>query len=111
MPSAARAVSCTVPPSAMITPVLVTSAVAALPSLPTGACITWLVTSSDSSPSPNRSSVAVFAPASTTWPSFAEIVPELATCGATSAARPACWTVMVPWLSIFAFGFRACRTS
>ena len=32
------------------------------------------------------------------------IMPELATCGATSAARPACLTVMVPWLSIFAFG-------
>ena len=35
MPSAARAVSCTVPPSAMMTPVLVTSAVTGLPSGPT----------------------------------------------------------------------------
>ena len=52
IPSAALAVSCTVPPSAIITPVFVTSAVAALPSGPTGTCVTWLVTSSDSSPSP-----------------------------------------------------------
>ena len=34
------------------------------------------------------------------------MVPELATCGATSAASPACLTVMVPWFSILAFGLR-----
>ncbi len=88
----------------MIVPVLVTSAVTGLPSLPNGACVTWLLTSSDSSPSPYRSSVAVFAPASTTWPSVAVIVPRLATCGATSAARPACLTVMLPLLMTAALG-------
>ena len=89
-PSASRAVSWTVPPSARITPVLVTSAVTGLPPGPVGACVTALLTSSASSPSPYRSSVAVFAPASTTWPRYAVITPELATRGATSAARPAC---------------------
>ncbi len=52
MPSAAAAVSCTVPPFAAMTPVLVTSAVTGLPSAPSGACTTWRVTSMDSSPSP-----------------------------------------------------------
>ena len=61
MPSAARAVSCTVPPSATITPLLVTSAIA-----PFGACVTWPVTSSDSMPSPYRSSVALVAPPAST---------------------------------------------
>ncbi len=32
------------------------------------------------------------------------MVPELATCGATSAASPACLTVIVPALLIFALG-------
>ena len=32
------------------------------------------------------------------------MVPELATRGATSAASPACLTVMLPWLSMRAFG-------
>ena len=98
-PSAARAVNCTVPPSARMIPVLVTSAVA-----PDGACVTWFVTSSEISPSPNRSSVAVRAPASTTCPIFAEIVPEFATLGATKAARPALAIVIVPSLTTRAFG-------
>ena len=52
IPSAARAVSSTVPPSARMVPVLVTSAVARCPSGPGGAVVTWRVTSIDSSPSP-----------------------------------------------------------
>jgi hypothetical protein len=38
---------------------------------------------------------------------LALITPELATEGATSAASPACLTVMVPRLPIRAFGFGA----
>ena len=49
----------------------------------------------------------VIAPASTTVPSLALIVPELTTRGATNAASPACPTVMVPLLTIAAFGFAA----
>ena len=82
-----------------MTPVLETSAVT-----PDGAWVTWFVTSSDSSPSPYRSSVAVCAPASTTCPSVAEIVPEFATLGATKAARPALAMVIVPSLTTRAFG-------
>ena len=88
-------------------PVLVTSAVTGLPSAPRGAWRTWPVTSIDTSPSPYMSSVWVAAPASTTWPSRALITPELATEGATSAASPACFTVIVPRLSIRAFGLAA----
>ena len=103
-PSAARAVNCTVPPSAAMVPVLVTSAVTVLPSAPTGACVTCLVMSMDTSPSPYMSSVCVVAPARTTWPKRAVMVPELATDGATSAANPASLTVIVPALVIRAFG-------
>jgi len=35
------------------------------------------------------------------------MTPEFATEGATSAARPACFTVMMPWLSTRAFGLAA----
>ena len=52
IPSAARAVICTDPPSAITVPVFVTSAVTALPSRPNGACVTARVTSIDTSPSP-----------------------------------------------------------
>ncbi len=106
-PSAAFAVSCTTPPSAMIVPVLVTSAVTGLPSGPRGACFTWPVTSIDTRPSPYISSVCICAPASTTWPNFALITPELTTLGATSAASPACLTVMVPRFSTRASGCAA----
>ncbi len=37
----------------------------------------------------------------------AVMVPELATCGATRAASPACLTVILPALAIRAFGFAA----
>ena len=62
-PSAAAAVSSTVPPSARIVPLLVTNAGTGLPSAPREACWTWRVTSIDSSPSPYKSSVWVSAPA------------------------------------------------
>ncbi len=101
-PSAARAVSCTVPPAARMTPVLVTSAAA-----PSGACVTCLVTFTDTSPSPYKSSVTARAPASTTFPIRASIVPLFDTLGATSAARPAPFTVIVPWFDTRAFGFAA----
>ena len=105
MPSAARAVSCTVPPSARMVPVLVTSAVTVLPS---GADrhLRHLLGDVDATPARRRTGRASrsLAPASTTWPSLAVITPELATCGATSAASPACLTVMVPALSIRALG-------
>ena len=65
MPSAARAVSCTVPPSATIRPVLVTSAVA-----PFGSVVTMPVTSIDIMPSPYRSSVVSVPLASTTCPAW-----------------------------------------
>ena len=52
MPSAAAAVSWMVPPWAMMVPVLVTNAATGLPSAPTGAVVTWRVTSMDISPSP-----------------------------------------------------------
>ncbi len=102
-PSAATALSCTTPPSAAMVPVLVTSAVTGLPSGPAGTCRTCPVTLMATRPSPYMSSVWVAAPASTTWPSFALMVPELATEGATSAASPACRTVIVPRLSMRAF--------
>ncbi len=106
-PSAAEAVSCTTPPSARIVPVLVTRAVTARPSVPVGTLVTCLVTSMLTSPSPYMSSVWAAAPARITWPSLALITPELATEGATSAASPACLTVMVPLLTIRAFGLAA----
>ena len=56
-PSAAAALSCTVPPLARMVPLLVTSAATGLPSGPLGTCITCPVTSMASSPSPYRSSV------------------------------------------------------
>jgi hypothetical protein len=56
--------------------------------VPFGALCTCLVTLIDTSPSPYRSSVSASAPARTTVPSRALIVPELRTCGATSAASP-----------------------
>ena len=85
-PSAAVAVNRTVPPSATISPLLVTSAIA-----PFGACTTCPVTSIDSMPSPYRSSVALLTPpASTTVPSFAVITPEFATAAPPAPpARPA----------------------
>ena len=46
-------------------------------------------------------------PARTTVPSLAVMTPELATCGATSAASPACLTVIWPWFTTAAFGFAA----
>ena len=52
MPSTALAVSNTLPPSATMVPVLVTSATTGLPSEPAGASRTCPVTSIDSSPSP-----------------------------------------------------------
>ncbi len=52
IPSAARAVSVILPPSATIVPELVTSAVTFFPSGPMGACVTWPVTSIDTSLSP-----------------------------------------------------------
>ena len=97
IPSAARAVSCTVPPAARMIPVLVTNAV-----VPSGACVTCPVTFTDSNPSPYISRVTACAPASTTVPSLALMTPELATRGATSAARPAWLTVIVPRFSTFA---------
>ena len=103
-PSAARAVSTMVPPSAAIVPVLVTSAVTILPSGPTGAWRTCFVTSMETSPSPYMSMVCAAAPASTTWPMRAVMTPELATDGATNAASPASFTVMAPWFSIRASG-------
>ena len=90
-PSTARAVSRTRPPSAWMTPELVTSA-----TLPFGAVVTAPVTFRLTILSPYRSSVVVFAPASTTCPSRAEMVPELATPGPTRAARPASLIVMLP---------------
>ena len=106
-PSAAAAVRSTVPPSARIVPLLVTSATTGLPSGPLGTWRTWRVMSIDSSPSPYRSSVWVSAPARMTWPSLAWITPELATRGATSAASPASRTVMVPAFETCAPGFGA----
>ena len=107
IPSTAAAVSSTVPPSARITPLFVTSALTCCPSAPIGACPTCLVTSIDNSPSPYKSTVCVAAPASTTVPIRATIVPEFATAGATSAARPDCATLIVPALTIIAFGLPA----
>ena len=52
MPSAARAVSSTLPPAAEMVPVLVTSTCTGLPFGPSGACRTALVTSTASRPSP-----------------------------------------------------------
>ena len=95
IPSAARAVSWMVPPSAWITPVFVTSAVP-----PLGARVTCRVTSTLISPSPYRSTVCASAPASTTRPMRALMTPEFATCGATSAANPVAPTVIVPALLI-----------
>ena len=88
IPSTACAVRITVPPSAMIVPLLVTRAETGLPSGPAETCCTCLVTLIDSMPSPYRSTVCASAPASTTRPILARIAPLLATWGATSAARP-----------------------
>ena len=99
-PSAAAAVSVTVPPAAWITPVLVTNAVT-----PSGVWVTCLVIFNDTSLSPYISIVTACAPASTTLPNLALMVPELATDGATNAARPAPRTVSVPWLITLASGF------
>ena len=98
-PSTAAVVRVTLPPSARITPVLVTSAVRALPPGPASST-DWRVTSIDSRPSPYRSTTLLATPASTTWPIGAWMTPLLATCGPTSAASPACRAVMVPWFSI-----------
>ena len=84
-----------VPPSAVIAPVLVTSA-----SPLAGRCRTGESTSSESSPSPCRSTACVWAPARTTRPRRAVILPRLATWGATSAASPASRTVISPWFSM-----------
>jgi hypothetical protein len=96
-PSTASAVSTTVPPRASITPELVTSAL-----VPSGALATCLVTLIDTSPSPYRSSVSASAPARITVPIFAWILPELRTRGATRAASPSLFTVMVPRFSTLA---------
>ena len=99
-PSAAAAVNCTVPPAARITPSLVTKDVT-----PSGVWVTCLVTFTDTSPSPYISRVTACAPASTTLPILALMVPALRTAGATSAARPAPLMVIVPWLITWALGF------
>ena len=101
IPSAARAVISTEPPSAKTVPLFVTSA--AVPP----ACLTDLVTSIETNPSPYRSIVCAPAPASTTRPRRALITPELTTRGATSAARPASLTVIVPALLTTAPGLGA----
>ena len=82
-PSTALALSTTVPPLAEITPSLVISAL-----VPFGAVVTWPVTLIPTMPSPYRSSAKVSAPASTTEPSLAWMVPALRTCGATRVASP-----------------------
>ena len=101
--SASCAVRVTLPPSARITPLLVTSAGTSLP--PTSTARTACVTSSEISLSPYKSSVNALAPASATWPSCAVITPLFSTCGATSPTSPACRAVNCPSLMIFAPGF------
>src|SRR6185312_13885624 len=101
-PSTASAVMTTLPPLATTRPSLVTSAL-----VPSGAVATCFVTLMLTSPSPYRSSVWVSAPARMTVPMLARMTPELTTRGATSAARPCSFIVMVPWLTIWAPGFGA----
>ncbi|MNI56225.1 hypothetical protein D3C73_1112160 [compost metagenome] len=101
-PLTARAVSSTVPPSARITPLLVTRADTGLPLASLGSSLTVEVASKLSSPSPWKSTVTVLAPARATRPSLAWITPELRTDGATSAARPLSLMLIVPSLTIAA---------
>ncbi len=97
---AARAVSSTVPPEAWIVPSLLTSALA-----PCGVWSTAPVTWNDNSLSPWKSTAKVFAPASTTEPSCAWIRPWFVTCAPASTAEPPWAVLIVPWLTMLAFGF------
>ena len=89
----AAAVSAILPPSASISPVLVTS------------CdVIWSETATSIRSSPYISTVAVSPEASCIFPSFAVMVPLLITLGATNPTSPASFAVIVPLLTIAALG-------
>ena len=100
-PLMALALSCTLPPRALMVPLLVTRAA------PSGLLRTCWVTSRLSRPSPARSSVKASAPCSATRPSRALMVPLLAARGPASTASPWSATVMVPRFSTRAPGLAA----
>ena len=101
-PLAAEAVIRTRPPSAKILPLLLTRAATGLPSAPTGRASVLASTAMLIFWSPNRSTTKRRPDASVTSPMRAWMVPRLATPGATSAASPACATVMLPSFSTVA---------
>ena len=92
----AAAVSAIFPPSALITPVLVTVCLGRSP-----------LTATSISPSPYRSTVAVSPEARCTRPRRAEITPLFSTFGATKPTRPPSLAVMVPSLMMEASGLPA----
>ena len=102
---AATAVSTTVPPLALSVPAFSTSDLSGLPVATSITCEAILsVSPSVIRLSPYMSSVNALPDASAMVPSLAMMVPVLRTPGATSAAKPPVCAVIVPRLTIEAFG-------
>ncbi len=106
---AARAVSSTVPPAALMVPLLLTSADAGCPCLLVGVCVTGAVTAKLRSLSPWKSTVKALPPPSATVPSRASITPLFATRGPANTTSPPSAAVMAPALTIAALGLVEAR--